>query len=74
MVSSSKITLVLGLSLDSAASNSVLFTLFSHLFVLVFYIQREPLTLSFTFCILKKNQRPDVDSLFAKTVVLLCEL
>ena len=55
MVSSSKITQVLGFSLDSAASNSVLFTLFSHLFVLVFYIQREPLTLSFTFCIKKKN-------------------
>ena len=74
MVSSSKITRVLGFSLDSAASNSVLFTLFSHLFVLVFYIQREPLTLSFTFCIKKKTQRHDVDFLFAKTVVLLCEL
>lgn len=55
MVSSSKITQVLGFSLDSAASNSVLFTLFSHLFVLVFYIQREPVTLSFTFCIKKKK-------------------
>ena len=43
LVSSSKITLELGFSLDSAASNSVLFTLFSHLFVLVFYIWREPL-------------------------------
>lgn len=43
LVSSSKITLELGFSLDSAASNSVLFTLFSHLFVLVFYIWREHL-------------------------------
>lgn len=64
---------MLGLSLDSAASNSVLFTLFSHLFVLVFYIQR---TFNFVLhsAFKKKISRPDVDSLFAKTVVLLCRL
>lgn len=41
LVSCSKVTLIVGFNLDSVASNSVLFALFSHLFVLVVFILRE---------------------------------